>query len=947
MLWFSKELKVHDEAATQKQLLAELRGLRRRVAELEEGWLALKQAKSSLKEREERYRSLLQNAPALVYRMSLPDGAYEYVSDAATAITGFSPEELLIAPLLVRDRIHPEFAEYFTERWNRLLAGDMPAFYEYKFIHKSGEDRWLHQTNTLIRNQEGKIVALEGIVIDITERKQAEEALQENEAKYRRIIDTANEGIWSLDENFVTTFVNRRMAQMLGYDESEMIGRPVRWFLFEEDMANLREKMRDRRKGITDRYERRYRQKEGGSVWFIQSVTPLVDAKDGSFKGSFAMVTDITQRKQMEEALRRSEENYRHIVENAVEGIARSTPEGLLLSANPALAQMFGFESAEEMMQEVHDLGAQLYRDPKKRLRLLARLRDEGQVFGYEVEMRSRNGDTFWMSINVSCVRDHNGEVLNYDSFVTDITERKRMEQELRASEDKFRSLVETTSDCIWEMDSQGRYTYLSPGFQVQTGYPPAEFLGRTALDLPPEDDFAHDRDQFLSIEAGRQPFTSIEHHFRHRDGQLVIVEVSGVPLFSPDGEYRGMRGIGRDVTERKRVEELARQLEQQRQQVLKAESLNRMAGAIAHLFNNKLMAVMGNLELVLHQLQPESRVAAMLRGSLKAAEQAAEVSNHMLAYVGQASDKVAPLNLAEICCEVVDAQLPLVPKKITVETEIPDEKFTVIGNRAKVGQIITNLMTNAWESMGSREGSIRISVRLVGAAETAALHLFPVGWEPETDLYACLEVSDTGSGIPLESLDSVFDPFFSTKFTGRGLGLAVVLGTIRLLRGAVAVESEIDRGSTFRVFLPLEAQGMETAAQAVEEVSEPLGDLGVVLVVDDDPHVRNVAETMLRDLGCQVFTAKDGFDGVRLFQAHQDEIHCVLLDLTMPGMDGWETLVELRALHPDVPVILTSGYDEAQVMLGDHSERPQVFLHKPYHLKDLQAAMEAALNSC
>ena len=233
------------------------------------------------------------------------------------------------------------------------------------------------------------------------------------------------------------------------------------------------------------------------------------------------------------------------------------------------------------------------------------------------------------------------------------------------------------------------------------------------------------------------------------------------------------------------------------------------------------------------------------------------------------------------------------------------------------------------------------------------AFHRFPIDWQARESVYACLEVVDTGCGITNKDIEKIFDPFFTTKFTGRGLGLSVVIGIVQAHDGGVTVESELGRGSFFRVFLPVLTEEVlcRPSLPAMPEVRQTGGaekfsrlECGnTVLLVEDEEPVRNVARIMLTRLGYAVLEAKDGAEAVEIFRQNKDEIRCVLSDLTMPFMDGWETLTALRKLSPDIPVILSSGYDEAQVIAGDHPERPNAFLGKPYQLKGLGEAIRRA----
>jgi len=389
------------------------------------------------------------------------------------------------------------------------------------------------------------------------------------------------------------------------------------------------------------------------------------------------------------------------------------------------------------------------------------------------------------------------------------------------------------------------------------------------------------------------------------------------------------------DITDHRRMEAEKVSIEVQDRQRQKAESLGRMAGAIAHHFNNQLQVVIGNLEMVIKDLQSGENPTEKLFSAMQAAFKAAEVSSQMLTYLGQIPGQREPMDFSEACHRSLTLLQARAPKGTLIKADFPSRGPVIRGNAAQIHHVVSNLLTNAWESADEHRRGIRMIVKTVTQADILSLKCFPIDWRPRDMAYACLEVADAGCGISEKDIEKICDPFFSTKFTGRGLGLSVVLGIMRAHHGAVTVESEPKRGSIFRIFFPISPD--EVPHQPVKSTQALETKQGcTVLVVDDEPMVRKMAAIMLTRLGFRVLEARDGVEAVTIFKQNQSEIRCVISDLTMPNMDGWETLDALRKLSPDIPVILSSGYDEAQVMAGEHPEPPNAFLGKPYQLKML-----------
>ncbi len=526
-------------------------------------------------------------------------------------------------------------------------------------------------------------------------------------------------------------------------------------------------------------------------------------------------------------------------------------------------------------------------------------------------------------------------------------------------SEAHFRLLTEDVLDVVWKTDRDFIFTYISPADERLRGYRAEEVIGHHIFEVFTDEGVAivtelmrqRWEDEQNGIHRGSITF---EAPHRCKDGRVLWGEVLSKPERDAKGSIIGFHGITREITERKQAEIERKNLEARNRQLQKAESLGRMAGAIAHYFNNQLGVVIGNLDLAITRIDQGTELYGNATAAMQAAGKAAEMSRLMLTYLGKSYDKHEPLDVSETCLRSLPMLNAIMPAGLKIETALPSPGPVIKANANHILQVLTNLITNAREAMSVDSGAlIQLSVKTVSAADIQAAHRFPWDWHPQNDAHACLEVRDEGCGISDEDIDKLFDPFFSTKFTGRGMGLAVVLGIARAHGGVVTVESEPGRMSAFRVFFPISGEAASRISNKAEKFGGvPIRDLfskdmqarGAVLVVEDDDMLRSMAAAMLKRLGFSVLEAKDGVEGVEVFRMQQAVIRCVICDLTMPRLNGWETIATMRKIVPGIPVILASGYDEAHVRAGGPLELPMVFLGKPYNFKTLSEAIDNAL---
>jgi signal transduction histidine kinase len=465
----------------------------------------------------------------------------------------------------------------------------------------------------------------------------------------------------------------------------------------------------------------------------------------------------------------------------------------------------------------------------------------------------------------------------------------------------------------------------------------PVEIIGQNIADLIP-----HVADRTLEV-IGEALATGETQMFEYvldmPDGERHF-EARHVPLGVDE-----TLAIIRDVTEQVNARRERKALEARMQLTQKLESLGVLAGGIAHDFNNLLTGIMGNAGLALREIEEGHPVQGRLQDIDKAAQHAAELTAELtaelLAYSGKAAFVVEPQDLSALVGEMGHLLRTAVSKKVQLRLDLPDELPLFEGDATQIRQVVMNLITNASDALGDLVGIIRIETGSFFANEEYLSHCMANVGVPPGD-YVYVEVADTGCGMDRETLAHIFEPFFTTKFTGRGLGLAAVVGIVRGHGGTLRIESERGAGTSFRVLLPITDRPALTITEDSPE-AEVLGS-ATVLVVDDEEAVRQAVTSILDSAGYLVLLASNGLEALEMFQDAGEHIDLVLLDMTMPVMDGEETLLALRTVDPDVRVLLTSGYMEAET-LGRFGDVGQVdFIQKPYQPASLMQKVARVL---
>jgi len=812
-------------------------------------------------------------------------------------------------------------------------------------------------------------------------------SLRESERQYRSLVEHSNDIIWEFDiSSQEFSFASDAMERILGYPVHPAKKLGLDDIFSRETKKRVLTAFGDVWSGRTegDRVvvEAEHRHHDGHGVWMEISATAIKDV-DGKLVGFAGVTRDISERKRGDDALRQQESLLRQVIDAVPYPVFVKDKEGCFLLLNTSTADLFGASVKDVLGKKSTDFHfSEGLRETFKKDDLDVIESGRRRFISEEVFPDHSGNQRVMQTIKIPIRWPGLTEYAALGVSV-DLTERKKAEALRERSAEELKWLFKSMFNAfvLFEsvFDADGRFVSyrfvrINDAYERITGVKNEEVKGKTVHEVWPETESEWIKRYGEVAVTGISQTFDLYHDPTNKLYHCIV--------YRPWNTKERFCVIFEDITEQRRIETERAALEAQNRQLQKAKSLGRMAGAIAHHFNNHLQAVIGNLQLAIGQTPKGTESLESMRDALTAAQKAAGLSGQMLTYLGQTPAKREALELSDMCRQSLPMLREGLPRNVVLETDLPEEGPAVHANPNQMEQVLTNLMANAWEAMWERGGVILLAVKTVTPGDIPSVHRFPLDWQPEQSDYACLEVTDEGPGIAEQDLEKLFDPFFSTKFTGRGLGLPMVLGIVRAHGGCVTVESRLgdrrtdDRGrraergglksenlrvlaypvapedgtgaslrenpvgSVFRVFLPL----IEGEGPIPKEMPIAVGDTpqeaGTVLLVEDTEQVRKLGARMLEYFGWRVLAARDGMEGVAIFQERAQEIDFVLTDLTMPRMDGWETIAALRQIRADIPVILASGYDEASVMNGAHPEQPQVFLGKPYSIEDLRAAI-------
>jgi two-component system, cell cycle sensor histidine kinase and response regulator CckA len=807
------------------------------------------------------------------------------------------------------------------------------------YLLEAADAEWLELRLTVAERQAAATAA----------RWHSEQLCARQEQELRTIFDAVPAFIWYKDAENRILRANLPAAASMGLSVEEIQGRST-YELYPHEAASFHEadlqviRSGEPLFGLIEPFTT----PSGQRRWLQTDKIPH-RGPDGRVRGVLVFSLDVTERKQAEEALRASEELNRRVLEAMPGGVVQTAMDGAILRANAEAQRILGLSFDRMSRRYVFDWEPETIWEDGSPCPASAypvtRCLETGQPQPQAtIGVRRPDGSISWAVFTAVPLRDPDtGSQAGAVATFLDVTERKQAAEALVEAHETLQTVVAAAPVPIYALDMDGKVQKVwNPAAERLLGWGAEEVLGRPLPTV--SEDQREEYERLREWLRSGQSLVGREVLRRRKDGTPVECAVYAAPMRDRGGRISGKLVVLVDLAERKRAEQERLRLEAQIQHAQRLEGLGVLAGGIAHDFNNLLVGVLGNADLALLDLPP-GEARQRIEDIKNAGLQAAALTRQMLAYSGQGHFVVEPIRLDALIAEMAHLLHVSISKKASLQYHFAEGLPWIEADVSQVRQIVMNLITNAAEALGGESGTITLSTRPV-EADAARLGRMVLNESLRPGHYVELEVTDTGSGMSEETKAKIFDPFFTTKFTGRGLGLSAVLGIVRGHRGGVQVLSAPGQGTTFRVLFPASQRPAQALPGGEGQQRLPLSGSGLVLVIDDEPAMRQVASIMLQSAGFEALTAVDGQEGVELFRQNASRLAAVVLDMTMPRMGGEEAFARFREIRPEVPVLLTSGYTEQVATEHFAGLGLAGFLHKPFQRVELLTRVLEAIEA-
>ena len=842
-----------------------------------------------------------------------------------------------------KDQVHPADRDSFLLTRSRALETLQGQTTEFRVVRTDGQVVWVLERKHVFAGVDGKATRMLAAMFDITDRKQAEEALRESQERYSLAVAGSDDGVWDADFSARNMFVSARARELAGMPTAAEHVPLDLWFaelpVHPEDRPRRDAAMQDHLAGRTPAYigEFRLRQPDGMYRWRRIHGLCMRDA-DGNPRRMAGSISDIDARKCAEDALRESENRYERAMLASKAGLWDWDVASDEFYASPRLLELTGFAPGTTFSGREDFIRRAPFQseDREKYERAVRELFAGG---GSQLVMELRfDGEVRWAHLDGMCFRDHAGKLLRWTGSVTDISERKRAEESLRLSEGLLREAqtLARLGSFTWQAP-EGHIAWSDPIYRIFEFEPGSHVtLERIAARLHP-DDAPMMLDMVARAREGANEF-EYEQRAVMPDGRIKYVHLMAHRTLS---ERHRLEYIGaiQDITQRRQAEEELRKMEEVLRTAQRLEAMGTLAGGIAHDFNNILGAVLGYGEMAMRTAKKGSRLRRDLDSIMRAGERGRALVDRILAFSRSGVADRVPVHVEAVVLEALDQIAASRPEDVTIVPALDARRAAMLGDSTQVHQVVMNLASNGVQAM-PQGGVLRVALETV---RFDVSRVATVGTILSRE-YIVLTVKDSGTGIPRDVLERMFDPFFTTKEVGvgTGLGLSLVHGIVTSVGGAIDVTTALGEGSTFSVYLPRSGDAAENRPD--RNRSLPRGAGQRVLVVDDEEPLLRLAVETLELLGYSPVGFNSSVNALREFSANSAQFDAVLTDERMPTVTGSAILREVRRIDPTIPVLLMSGFVSSAAALKARELGACDVLKKPLLAHELAASMARAL---
>lgn len=871
-----------------------------------------KRVEESLRTGSERHRTLVANLPVVFFAID-QDGVFQLSEGKGLNALGLKPGQV------VGQSVYKLYGDVpsILEDIRRALRGE-------EFSSSVEVAGLIFETSyTPVRNEFGIITGLIGVSVDVTKRTKSEQALHESDERFRRLAEATFDGI-AIHEKGTILEVNPAFYRLFGYNSEELLGKSILRLTAPESRDAVVH-------NIQSGYERPYEAvglRKDGSKFHGELL-----GKSILYEGRAARITairDISERKQAEVALRESEERYRALHDYLPFMYFTVKPDGTVISVNRFGKEHLGYSTEELVGHSV--LGVFVESDKAAAAAHVQEcLANPGKVFEWELRKKRKNGTELWVKETAHAILDQKGEWVVLIGC-QDVTERKRTENELHRQTEYFRQLFEDAPAGIVVLDTENRILMANQSFKRIFQYSSEELVGReidtmvVPTDLKPEGRGLSDSSQHGSL-------VHAESKRRRKDGTLVDVVITGYPIVI-DGKQVGIYGMYEDNTERQQLQDRLRQNQ-------RLESIGTLASGVAHDFNNILAIVLGHTTLLERFRSDPQKFQESVSTISKVIQRGASLVRQLLTFARKTEVVFESVRVNDIILEVEKLLRETFPKTITISMDLHKALPSIKADATQVHQVLLNLCVNARDAM-PKGGTVYISTKALSGEILSPKH--PAVRQKD---YVEIQIRDTGAGINERTLQRIFEPFFTTKGPGQGtgLGLALVYGIVDAHGGFIDVSSEMDKGTTFFIYLPTQEPHPNVSTISKNISQDAPGGTETILVIEDEEMLRDFVKAILVPKGYNVLTAEDGEKGVEMFSLRHEEISAVITDIGLPKLGGEEVFRRIRAIQPKAKVLLASGFVEPAVKSGMLKAGAKRFLQKPYWPDDVLKALRDVID--